>query len=355
MAPRQTGAEVGSGRKASVVIEQSQREHGPMKPAPRAKQASDAGFMLPLVVSTFLMGSSFVAGKILLHASFPPLVLVGWRFVIAAMATLPLVHLDGQRFWLALFPPRASWRDAAMVVVIGLLQTAAVMGLLFLAMQWISASTAAILLFTNPIWVAVLGRLFLGEPLHGARVVGLLSGVIGVALAIGLGPTAFAGGAAIRGELIGLGSALCWAAATVINKRARLPLGSWALSFWQMLVGAIIVLVYAYGVADERWPSLVTASQWGWFLWLAIPASAGSFGLWFVALGKGGATRTSGYLFLAPLFTVILSFFILHTALSWLQGAGGFLIGLALWLVNRGLPAHSAAERAREARSEGEP
>ena len=121
------------------------------------------------------------------------------------------------------------------------------------------------------------------------------------------------------------------------------------------ILGAIIVLIYAYGVADERWPSLVTASQWGWFFWLAIPASTGSFGLWFVALGQGGATRTSGYLFLAPLFTVILSFFILHTALSWLQGAGGLLIGLALWLVNRELPARSAAERAREARSEGEP
>jgi len=326
-----------------------------MKPAARPKQVSDAGFVFPLVMSTFLMGSSFVAGKALLHAGFPPLLLVGWRFVIAAMATLPLVHLDGQRFRLALFPPQASWRDAALVVVIGLLQTAAVMGLLFLAMQWISASTAAILLFTNPIWVAVLGRLFLGEPLHGARVAGLLSGVIGVALAIGLGPTAFAGGAAIRGELIGLASALCWAAATVINKRARLPFGPWALSFWQMLVGSIIALIFAYVIVGERWPDLVTASQWGWFFWLAIPASTGSFGLWFVALGRGGATRTSGYLFLAPLFTVILSFFILHTTLSWLQGAGGVLIGLALWLVNRELPARSPEERIREARGEGEP
>jgi drug/metabolite transporter (DMT)-like permease len=316
---------------------------------------NDASFMLPLVMSTFLMGSSFVAGKALLHAGFPPLLLVGWRFVIAAMATLPLVRLDGRKFWPALFPPRALPRDAALVVVIGLLQTAAVMGLLFLAMQWISASTAAILLFTNPIWVAVLGRLFLGEPLHGARVAGLVAGVLGVTLAIGLGPTAFAGGAAIRGELIGLASALCWAAATIINKRARLPFGSWSLSFWQMLVGAIIVLIYAYGVADERWPTLVTASGWGWFFWLAIPASTGSFGLWFVALGKGGATRTSGYLFLAPLFTVVLSFFIFHTALSWLQGAGGLLIGLALWLVNRELPARTRGERVREARDEGQP
>ena len=42
-----------------------------------------------------------------------------------------------------------------------------------------------------------------------------------------------------RGEIIGIVSALCWASATLINKRAALPLSSWALSFWQMLVGAI--------------------------------------------------------------------------------------------------------------------
>jgi drug/metabolite transporter (DMT)-like permease len=216
-------------------------------------------FAITLAASTFLMGSSFVAGKILLQDGIPSLLLVGWRFFVAALATLPLVLLEG-RLRRALLPPGAGLREAALTILIGLLQTAAVMGLLFLAMDSISASTAAILLFTNPIWVALLGRLFLGEALPASRLAGL-----------------------------------------------------------------------------------------------AVPASTGSFGLWFVALEKGGATKTSGFLFLAPLFTVLLSFFVLGAPLSWQQAFGGGLIGFALWLVNRNAPARSRREEIAAASAEGRP
>lgn len=313
----------------------------------------NAQFFIILIASTFLMGSSFVSGKILLAQGFPAMLLVGWRFLVAALATLPLVRLDKRPLLAALVPRGTTLRDAALVVVIGLLQTAAVMGLLFVAMRSISASTAAILLFTNPIWVAVLGRLFLGESLHKARVAGLALGIVGVVLAIGIGAHGHATPGALAGELTGIASALCWAAATIINKRANLRFGSWSLSFWQMLVGSIAVLAIAYA-SGEHWPTVTTRAQWGWFIWLAIPASTGSFGLWFVALNKGGATKTSGYLFLAPLFTVVLSFFILDTSLSWVQAFGGVLIGIALWLVNQDMPARNSRERLNEALAEGE-
>lgn len=319
-----------------------------------ALTAARAGFFVTLIASTFLMGSSFVAGKILIHQGFFPMILVGWRFLAAAGATLPVLLFDKGHLGAVLLPARTGLREVGLVLLIGLVQTTAVMGLLFWAMQSISASTAAILLFTNPIWVAMLGRLFLGEDLHRARLAGLFLGVIGVAFAIGLGPDMLAGGKTLTGEAIGIVSAFCWAAATIINKRANLPLGPWALSFWQMLVGAVAILGLAYSTG-EHWPASVTPQQWGWFLWLAIPASTGSFGLWFVALAKGGATKTSGFLFLAPLFTVILSYFVLGATLSWLQAAGGILIGLALWLVNSELPARTRRERVNEAIVEGEP
>ncbi|HCF6140807.1 MULTISPECIES: EamA family transporter [Gammaproteobacteria] len=54
-----------------------------------------------------------------------------------------------------------------------------------------------------------------------------------------------------------------------------------------------------------------------------------------MALSKGGAARASGFLFLAPLFTVILAYFVLDSSVSWTQAAGGLLICLALWLINR--------------------
>jgi drug/metabolite transporter (DMT)-like permease len=325
-----------------------------MAPEQASRATGGTGFILVLLGSTVLMGSSFIAGKILLQAGVPPMLLVGWRFFVAALATLPLVLLDHRNPWRALRPPSMSLRDGAVVVVIGLLQTAGVMGLLFLAMQTISASTAAILLFTNPILVALLGRLFLGETLHRMRVLGLIVGAAGVALAIGVGPQLFVGTGTLVGEIIGLLSALCWALATIVTKRSNVPMGAWALSFWQMLVGSLAVLAYACATG-ERWPAVFTPAQWAWFFWLAIPASTGSFGLWYVALARGGATRTSGYLFLAPLFTVILAYFILGASLSWIQACGGLLVGVALWLVNRETPARTPRELLQEARAEGQP
>jgi drug/metabolite transporter (DMT)-like permease len=320
----------------------------------QARSNGQSGFIVTLIASTFLMGSSFVAGKILLQGGFSPMILVGWRFLVAAIAALPAVYFESEHPVSALVPSSISPRHAGIIALIGLLQTAAVMGLLFLAMTSISASTAAILLFTNPILVAILGAVLLGETLHRARIVGLLLGIVGVALAIGPGPDALDSVSSLRGEAIGLASALCWAIATIINKRANLPVGSWVLSFWQMLIGALAILAIAY-VLGEHWPKHVTVAQWSWFLWLSIPASTGSFGLWFVALSKGGATRTSGYLFLAPLFTVILSFAVLGSTMSWVQAGGGILIGCALWLVNREIPARTARERTAEAMVQGEP
>lgn len=293
-----------------------------------------AGFFAILVASTFLMGSSFIAGKILLAHGVPALLLVGWRFFVAALATLPLLWLAERSMVRALWPPAMQRSQVAVVLAIGLLQTAAVMGLLFVGMRWIPAATAAILLFSNPIWVALLGRLFLRETLGPWRLGGLLLGMLGVALAIGPGARVSQGSQALIGESCCLASAFCWAIATAINKRAALPMGAWALSFWQMLVGALALLVLAYA-RGERWPAALSGPDWGWFAWLAVPASTGSFGLWFVALRRGGATRTSGWLFLAPLFAVVLSFAVLHTTLSAMQLLGGVLIGLGLWLVNR--------------------
>jgi len=281
-------------------------------------------FMATLIAATFLMGSSFVAGKILIDAGYPPMILVGWRFVVAALATLPLAAWAEGGLRRALLPPGMQARDVLVAIAIGLFQTAGVMTLLFYAMRSISASTAAILLFTNPIWVALLGRVFLGEHLQAARVVGLAAGIVGVALALG-GKLSGIG----SGEIIGLGSALCLAVSTIINKRVRTSFGNWALTFWQMLVGAVVVLVFAYALG-QRWPENTSVENWWWFFYLSVPASTGSFGLWFVALSQGGATKTSSYLFLAPLFAVICAYFVLHSSLNGTQLVGGALIGLAI-------------------------
>jgi hypothetical protein len=83
-------------------------------------------FVATLLASTFLKRSSFVAGKILLQDAFAPLILVGWRFLVAAIAALPAVYLENTGFLRALFPSSIAARDVGVIALIGLLQTAAV-------------------------------------------------------------------------------------------------------------------------------------------------------------------------------------------------------------------------------------
>ena len=104
-----------------------------------------------------------------------------------------------------------------------------------------------------------------------------------------------------------------------------------------MLVGAMVLIVLAY-LSGEQWPSRLTALEVGCVLWLAIPVSAVSFGLWLFALGRSGRVHTSGFLFFVPLIAAVLSHLVLNTRLTGWQAVGGVLIGLAVWFESRSAP-----------------
>jgi drug/metabolite transporter (DMT)-like permease len=281
-------------------------------------------FYYAIIGATFCMGTSFVASKILLQ-TIPPFTLVGWRFMLASLATLPLIFLLKQRF------QGISIKNWQQIAVIGLLQTAGTMGLLFLSMLYISASAAAVLLFTNPLWVAALSPFILKEKIRPIQYLGLFLGFLGVILLIGFKSN----GLEMRGNFLGLASALCWASATLFAKHQQLKVPPFILSFGQMLVGGILLVGLSF-FSKETY-NIATASQadWFWFAWLVLPSSVGSFGLWYVALSRGGALRASSFLFLTPLFTVITSVLVLKTTVSLQQFMGAILVGVALYIVNR--------------------
>lgn len=285
----------------------------------------DKKFYAAIVGGTFFMGSSFIASKILLK-TVPPFSLVGMRFLVAAIATLPIIWLTKQNW------RNVSKADWAKVAIIGLLQTAGTMGLLFLSMLYISASAAAVLLFTNPLWVAALSPILLKETITVKQITGLIAGMIGVALLIGFKPDALE----LKGNLLGLSSALCWSSATIFAKKSRVNVPPFVLSGGQMFVGSLVLMAMIF-VFNEKTPPSVYGdfSMWFWFLWLALPSSVGSFGLWYVALARGGALKASSFLFLTPLFTVILSVLILKTSVSMQQFLGAVLVCIALYVVNR--------------------
>ena len=87
---------------------------------------------------------------------------------------------------------------------------------------------------------------------------------------------------------------------------------------------ATIIRWYVYADNESRLKEHYTLSSlnhwgWIWFFWLIIPASVGSFGLWFYSLSQRGQLRRVVSYFSTPIFDTIFNYRIkraLHTSFN---------------------------------------
>jgi len=280
-----------------------------------------------LLASTLFMASAFVVSKLFIVDGIHPLVLVASRFTLAGALAIIWLSLRRQ-----LETPK-TLADVGGVFLVGTLQTAVLFGTGFIAMEHLSAATISLLTLTMPIWVtgmlALINRKF--PPL--LQLIALGVGMAGVALIIGSGVSQ-AGMGELQWFALALVGAACWASATVFTKTSGLSITGWSLNAWQMLVGGGEVLILALAM-DLPGIKLVLVSDILLFIWLVVPASILSFGFWFSALKLGGAAVTSGYLFLIPLFTALISVPVLNASFAPMQLLGGVAVAAAVWLMSR--------------------
>ena len=128
----------------------------------------------------------------------------------------------------------------------------------------IPSGQAAVLGFTMPLWLALLSWMVLGTALGVPMLLALLLGGTGVALLMVPGLQAYAD--APLGFALGLASAAGWAVGTLILKRAGVQMPLMALTGWQLLLGAVPVIVVAFwrGEGPWFWPSWTSVAVITW-------------------------------------------------------------------------------------------
>jgi len=250
--------------------------------------------------------------------------------MIAGALMLAIKCLHGN--WSSIIPKSGARKGKGfiLVMIIGLLQTAGTMGFLNLALAYgLSSSMSSIILFTNPLWLALLAHVLLKDQLTFKKISALLLGVAGVVICIGWDGSAFS-----LGALFALLGSFCWSVNTIITKKVPFDNGPWIFTGWQLLLGGIFLYLFSLPLHESY--NFVNLGFWGWiwFVWLIIPASVGSFGLWFFSLGQKGATTASSFLFLVPIFSTLFSIVGLHEAFTLNLLIGGAMVVFALILVN---------------------
>lgn len=287
------------------------------RPSPASSGLSPSGIAL-LLATSIGWGVNFPIMKHIL-TEWPPLSTRGLTGAAGALALALFALWRGQ----PLRVPRHLWSRLLLVSVLTITSWVACMGL---ALLWLSASEAAILSISLPVWAALLAWPILGERLTVARAIWLAVAMAGIAILIG-GNGIRAGLDSWPGIAFVLLGAVSVALGTVLTKHFPLAMPPMSLAAWQLWLGCIPVVLA--GLLLER-PDVAALSGVGWasLAYMTLIQFCLSYVCWFAALERLPASTASIGTLLVPVIGVLASALMLHEPLGWRE-IGALVVTLA--------------------------
>lgn len=262
--------------------------------------------LIVLAIASVGWGLNFPIMKHLL-TEWPPLSSRGLCGIVGA-AALALIALARQQ---TLRVPRGMWLRLLLVSTLALGGWVAFMGL---ALLWLSASEAAVLGISIPVWVAFLAWPILGERLSWLRALSLISALAGIAVLIG-GNGFDASVEKLPGILCALAGAVCVGLGTVLTKHFPLAMPPLSLAAWQIGLGCLPIAII--GLAVEQ-PQLAALSSVGWasMIYITLIQFCLCYVCWFAALERLPAATASIGTLLVPVVGVLAAAMMLHEPLG---------------------------------------
>ncbi len=285
--------------------------------------------ILKILFAVAVWGGSFIATKIALRDA-APVTIVWTRFGIGVLILGLTVGVRGAF-------RRPGLRDLAYFALLG--------GLGITFHQWLQstglitaqATTTAWIVASTPVFMALLGWLFLRESLGWVRMFGILLAAAGVLLVVSRGDwrALSVGQFGTPGDLLILISAPNWAVFSTLSRDGLRRYPAALMMFFVMGFGWLFSSVFFLngpGLADL---SRLTLDGWAAVLFLGIACSGLAYIFWYDALQALPSAQVGVFLYLEPLVTVAVAGLMLGEALTPATLVGGFIILLGVWLVNR--------------------
>ncbi|HEX8025921.1 MAG TPA: DMT family transporter [Candidatus Limnocylindrales bacterium] len=254
-------------------------------------------------ITVVLWASAFVGIRAVAGTFSPGSIALG-RLSVAVIALAPLLARQGWK-------PVAR-RDLGLIVASGLLWYALYFVVLNEAERHVDAGTAALLVNTGPIFIALFAGLFLGEGLPGRLILGIAVAFAG-ALVVGLSTSGDAGGPSAGVSLVGVGlcgvAALSYAAGVTLQKRPAATVPALQMTWIACLTGAVATLVFLPTLAAEA--AAAPLQQTGWLIYLGLFPTALGFTTWAYALRRTTAGRLGATTYLVPPVVIVIAWLLL--------------------------------------------
>ncbi len=294
-----------------------------------ATKKRNAGPLLIILAGCF-WGSMGIFVRKLSEYGLSPIQIVAVRITVAALAfALLLLVKDRSGFRIAL-------RDLPLFLGLGLGSILFFTVCYFSAITMMPLSTAAILLYTSPIWIMLMSVLFFREKLNRNKLIALALAFAGCVFVSGIS----GGGLTVTGLLLGLGSGIGYGLYSILGTIALRKYSPYTVTTYTFLIAAAgswfvcspadLISRFAAGNPVEIalfscLTGLVTA---------VIPFLAYTLGLRTVEASKAGILAT-----IEPMVATLVGMIVFSEPLTLLSGLGIVLILTAVILLNRKQPA----------------
>lgn len=271
-----------------------------------------------------IWGTTWAAIRIGLD-DLPPLTALAMRFGLAGAVLLALVPVFGVKLG-------RSRRERALWLVNGALSFSISYGVVYWGEQRVPSGLTSVLFATFPLFVAVLGHLYLpGERLHPRGALGTLTGFAGVAVIFSEDLSRLGGPGVAFSAAVLLAAPAVSAVANVAVKRFGRGVHPLSLTAVPLLGASALVGAAAALIEGDRAVRL-TPSAIGSVVYLALCGSGLAFVVYFWLLQRLPATRLSLITFAVPVVAVSVGTLALGEPITPRIAAGAALVvsGVAL-------------------------
>jgi drug/metabolite transporter (DMT)-like permease len=287
-------------------------------------------------------GSTYLAIRYAVE-TIPPLIVAGVRHSVAGLTLLAWAWARGYR------PTRGEWQAS---LVLGVFYFVIGHGSLHWAETVVPSGLAALLIASEPIWIAVMAAVVShGERLTGKTVIGLLLGIAGVAMLMG-DEAASGNRAVLIGSIAILIGTLSWSVGVMYSRTSSLPRNALARAGMPEVVGAAILLLIA-GLTGEfsgfHLAAVSTRSALS-LLYLITFGSIITFTAYTWLLDHVSPTLVSTHTYANPVIAVLLGWLWAGEVINLRVLEAGLLTLVAVFLISRGTgksaPSRALAEEA---------
>lgn len=282
-----------------------------------------------LILTMAFWGGTFIAARIAVQ-TMEPFAAAFCRFAIASLCLVALtLRLEGTF-------PRLKSRQLPFLILLGLSGIFAYNAFFFLGLQTVPASRAALIVATNPVFIAIFSALLLKEPLTRLKVLGIALSLTGVTLVISGGdPAALLAGNSGRGDLYILGCVLSWSVYTLVGKRVMGELSPLVATTYACLFGtlALFSVAMVQGLVTD-WTTFAPAA-WLSVAYLGVFGTAAGFNWYYEGVLAIGSAKASVFINLVPVFAIALAVLLLGESITLPLVLGGALVISGVYLTNR--------------------